>query len=219
MTSIHSKQEEIFLYLHQLTGQSFLLEKLGKPSIPTLFIRVLHLMLTFGNEESARIFTYSVSTALLRMGLVVHEQVSLHEETDRGELEKRQLTILAGDYYSSLFYKALAVKGEVKGMQYLAQTASHIFEISMKHHIDGTYEPLNQEEWTSNYLLTALADFFHVKEVFVWQTILKYFLYLDHQLPNNITRESLVEIIETLEHTEVQVALHTMLQEREEVAR
>src|SRR5688500_2182419 len=103
MTSIHKTQEEIILHLNQLTGHSYLLERCGKPKLPEFFIKILQLMLTSIQEKPQRIITYGVATALLRMGLVVHEQVSLEDEKDVNEFQKKQLSILAGDYYSSLF--------------------------------------------------------------------------------------------------------------------
>jgi heptaprenyl diphosphate synthase len=218
MTSIHSNLEEIFLHLQQTTKQTYLRKKLGEPQFPSLFIQILHLMLTSTKVDQTLIFTYSVSSAFLRMGLTVHEQVSLQEELNREETEKRQLTILAGDYYSSLFYKTLATRGEIEGMRFLSDVASHIFEVSMTHHLKKTYDPIKQEEWTSNHLLTALADFFHVREHFIWCTLLTYFLYKDHQLPAKITRENLDELIQSINHDEVRAALYLMLHEREEVA-
>ncbi len=218
MTSIHNRQQEIFLHLQQTTTQNFLQKKLGNPQFPNLFVQILHLMLTTNRIDQAKIFTFSVATAFLRMGLTVHEQVSLHEDLDREETEKQQLTILAGDYYSSLFYKTLSANGEIKGMRFLANVASHIFEKSTNHHLNNIYDPIAQEEWTGDYLLTALADFFHVRDHFIWCTLLSFFLHIDYQLPTEITHEQLSELIQTINHDEVQAALYTMLREREEVA-
>jgi heptaprenyl diphosphate synthase len=172
-------------------------------------------MLTSVHEKPMRIFAYGVSTALLRMGLVVHEQVTLEEEKDVEVFQKKQLSILAGDYYSSLFYKTLAQHNEIEGMKVLAKTASEICEISMKHHIEGTFDSFAQEDWTGRHLVTALADFFHVHEHITWCSLLSYFLHLDHQRTPMIKRDALLECMESIEHEGVRSALYQMLLEKE----
>jgi heptaprenyl diphosphate synthase len=215
MTSIHTKQEEIILHLYQLTGHHYLLERCGKPRIPELFIKILQLMLTSIHENPMRIFTYGVSTALLRMGLVVHEKVSLEDEKVRDEIQKKQLTILAGDYYSSLFYKTLANSNEIAGMRMLSKTAGEICEASMQHHIDGTFDPFSQELRTGRHLITALADFFHVQQQVEWCSFLSYFLHLDHHRSPEIEREDAVKLMDSIDHLEVRAALYQMLLDRE----
>jgi heptaprenyl diphosphate synthase len=217
MTSIHKTQEEIILHLHQLTSHSYLLERCGKPKIPELFIKILQLMLTSVQEQPQRIITYGVSTALLRMGLVVHEQVSLEDEKDANEFQKKQLSILTGDYYSSLFYKTLAHHNEIEGMQVLSKTASLICETSMQHHINGTFDPFAQEDWTGRQLLTALADFFHVRKQVEWCTLLSYYLHLDHHRTPKIERSAFLECMESIEPDNIQSVLYQMLLDKEEM--
>jgi heptaprenyl diphosphate synthase len=217
MTSIHKTQEEIFLHLNQLTGHSYLLERCGEPKIPELFIRILQLMLTSIQEKPKRIIAYCVSTAMLRMGLVVHEQVTLEDEKDVDEFQKKQLSILAGDYYSSLFYKTLAHHNEIEGMQVLSKTASQICEANMQHHIDGTFESFAQEDWTGRQLLTALADFFHVHRQLEWCSLLSYYLHLDqHQTPK-MERAAFLECIASIEPESIQTVLYQMLLSKEAV--
>ncbi|MCH5586459.1 heptaprenyl diphosphate synthase component 1 [Shimazuella sp. AN120528] len=217
MTSIHKTQEEIILHLNQLTGHSYLLEKCGRPKIPKLFIKILQLMLTSIQEKPQRIISYCVSTALLRMGIVVHEQVSLEDEKDVDVFQKKQLSILAGDYYSSLFYKTLAHHNEIEGMQVLSRTASQICEANMQHHIDGTFDPFKQEDWTGHQLLTALADFFHVHKQVEWCSLLSYYLHLDHHRTPKMGRAAFLKCMESIEPESVQSVLYQMLLDKEAI--
>ncbi|WP_110927609.1 heptaprenyl diphosphate synthase component 1 [Bacillus massiliglaciei] len=55
-----------------------------------------------------------LSTMLVQIALDTHEKVTNSDETaDKAEkLKNRQLTVLAGDYYSGLYYKVLAGAGD-----------------------------------------------------------------------------------------------------------
>jgi heptaprenyl diphosphate synthase len=217
MTSIHKTQEEIILHLHQLTGHSYLLERCGKPKIPELFIKILQLMLASIQERPQRIIAYCVSTALLRMGLVVHEQVTLEDEKEVDEIQKKQLSILAGDYYSSLFYRTLAQHNEIEGMQVLSKTASQICEANMQHHIDGTFDSFAQEDWTGRQLLMALADFFHVHRKVEWCSFLSYYLHLDHRQTPKMERAVFLECIASIEPENIRNVLYQMLLDKEAI--
>lgn len=218
MTSIHNNQTSIMSHLQQLTNHPYLLQHHGTPKIPTLFVTVLQLMMTSNGESSKRIVTYGVSTALLRMGLVVHQQVSLQMEQDEDAFRHKQLSVLTGDYYSSLFYQTLSQHNEIAGMKVLAKTESEICEVTMKHHIAGSFDSFLQEDWSGRYLLTALADFFRVQTQMSWGSILSYLCHLDHQRTPTITRDEVLAEIDAIADDHVRVALRQLLLEKEEVS-
>jgi heptaprenyl diphosphate synthase len=218
MTSIHNNHASIMSHLHQLTNHPYLLQHHGTPKIPTLFITVLQLMMTSIGESSQRIITYGVSTALLRMGLVVHDQVTLQTEQDEVAFRRKQLSVLTGDYYSSLFYQTLSQHNEIAGMKVLAKTASEICEVTMKHHMAGSFDSFLQEDWSGRHLLTALADFFHAQTQVSWSSILSYLCHLDHRRTPTMTRDEMLTEIDAIEDELVRVALYQLLLEKEEMS-
>ncbi len=63
---------------------------------------------------------YSITTMLLQVALDTHEQVT-NTRANNEVLKQRQLTVLAGVYYSGLYYKLLADCNDVHAIRMLAQ--------------------------------------------------------------------------------------------------
>ncbi|MBA4495605.1 heptaprenyl diphosphate synthase component 1 [Paenactinomyces guangxiensis] len=168
MTSIHTEFINIMDHIEKLTCQSYVTKTIGKPPVPVFFVRVLHLMLRSLGVSEKRIHVFCVSTTLLQMGLVTHDRVSLAEQLSPEEMRERQLMVLSGDYYSSLFYHLLSKHQEIEGIHCLAKATSLINEIKMTHRAEQCkgkpldLQALKRIQSISSGLLTALADFFHV---------------------------------------------------------
>ncbi|MDQ0218991.1 heptaprenyl diphosphate synthase component 1 [Peribacillus cavernae] len=107
----------------------YLLKYLEKPSIDEdklLLLMGLFNELEITDEERKK---YILSTMLVQMALDAHENVtntSLQDE-EGGSLKNRQLTVLAGDYYSGLYYQLLS---EVENIPLIRVLASAIKDIN-----------------------------------------------------------------------------------------
>ncbi|WP_224749585.1 heptaprenyl diphosphate synthase component 1 [Polycladospora coralii] len=134
---------------------------IGKPEIPSFFTHMCMMMLQSFQLDRDRIHTYTVATTLLQMSLLTHENVTNQEQQSDTDLKKRQLYVLAGDYYSALFYRLLALKNENAGIKCLSQAVCEVNELKVERQLVD--EEVNQHIIDSK-LLTALADFFHVQE-------------------------------------------------------
>ncbi|MBE4910290.1 heptaprenyl diphosphate synthase component 1 [Bacillus luteolus] len=93
--------------------------------------RLILLYLIFDDLQlpSREVERYTITSMLVQMALDTHETVSNsvpQEKSDR--LTSRQLTVLAGDYYSSLYYYLLADIDDINFIRILAEAIKDINE-------------------------------------------------------------------------------------------
>lgn len=72
-----------------------------------------------------------IPCVLVEVALDVHDTVSLYEQTEEPSLTS-QLSVLAGDYYSGLYYSLLSQSGHVELIDALAKGVKQINEIKME---------------------------------------------------------------------------------------
>lgn len=99
--------------------------------------------------EEEQLKDYVVSVMLVQIGLDTHDLVSIKPvKNDHPLLQERQLTVLAGLYYSSLYYYYLSKNGS---LQLMNETASAIKNINIEkmkyykqqsHSMDGVMHSL-----------------------------------------------------------------------------
>lgn len=189
MTSISTEQNKILTDLEKLVANSDLLLSLGKPPIPLRFVRLLDLLLTACHVSEKRKRIFIQASACLHMALTTHDQVQLQTLDNESSQRIRQLTVLAGDYYSSLFYQQLAMAGEIDGIACLSHATSRTNERKMQRY--GGKEHVSDSPYIrkieSVEILTAIADFFlvehHVDKE--WYTVIVPLLLLDEQVNTN----------------------------------
>ncbi|TCS93400.1 heptaprenyl diphosphate synthase component 1 [Hazenella coriacea] len=169
MTSIHTDrvQFELTDFITQLADEPYLTKIIGKPPVPVFFVRVLEYMLATFEISKERAQIYGTAATLLQMGLDTHEKVSNDSSLSSEALRQRQLYILAGDYYSGLFYHLLAKNNEIEGVHCLGQAIARINEAKMIFYdqksdwIDGLDDhACRLLQNISSGILTALVDFF-----------------------------------------------------------
>lgn len=73
---------------------------------------------------------YMLTIMLIQIALDTHEEVPTETETNRDDIEK-QLSVLAGDYYSGLYYFYLAKLEDIEMINMLANTIKRINEYKM----------------------------------------------------------------------------------------
>ena len=116
----------IHQYIEEQLHHSYLKEYIDQPYIDR--DRIYFLLLPFVSEGRTmnKEAVQWISTAmLLQIALDTHEKVTISE---RDSLKERQLTVLAGVYFSSLYYKILAETDDVDLIAYLAKAIKEINE-------------------------------------------------------------------------------------------
>lgn len=188
MTSVHTEWESIVEVVTKHAENPFLKRCLGRPSVPSFFVQVLYLMLKSHALPISRIRPLCTAVALLQMGLDIHETVSLDKLRTEEEMRTRQLTVLAGDYYSSQFYRLMSERGELEIIACLAQATCRINEAKMRLYALRDDKRIASSVWLPlirrirGELLAALADFFHAENQlgYSWRPLVERLMALDY---------------------------------------
>ncbi|OEH85905.1 hypothetical protein BHU72_03790 [Desulfuribacillus stibiiarsenatis] len=92
---------------------------------------LIHLMLQSSGLPMKQIHTLCIASELVDSGIKTHEKI---EAVHQAEITKRQLTVLAGDFYSSKYYKILADHNLIPAIKILAKAIQEINEAKMSRH-------------------------------------------------------------------------------------
>lgn len=100
-------------------SHSYLREQLEKPSIDEDKLFILLAILSSQKLTDEHIEEYARTVMLIQIALDTHDRVT--NEKDPTDLKYRQLTVLAGDYYSGLYYRTLAYLPNIELIKDLAE--------------------------------------------------------------------------------------------------
>lgn len=109
-----------------------LLQHVEQPELDIPKLELLNLFLTelgWSEEQRQRACT---ATAFAQLGLDFHDKVHTDERLDEQMRRQRQLSILAGDFFSSHFYALLADWGDVQMISIIAQAISEINQAKVR---------------------------------------------------------------------------------------
>lgn len=146
---------------------TFLDQYIHKPTIDLVKLKLIIEIISQSNLSQSRKESYIVGTMLIQIALDIHEQVPNSSEATESTTEKttRQLTVLAGDYYSSLYYLTLSQLEDIELVRTLAIAVKEINELKMKRYfreVDSFDEFIQLEQKIESTLYIHLADFFNL---------------------------------------------------------
>jgi heptaprenyl diphosphate synthase len=117
--------------IYQSITHSFVEQYVDVPAIAENRLALLYLFLLERGMTKERARTFSMSTGLVQLGLDMHERVKNAYDNSLAAERNRQLTVLAGDYYSSRYYQMLAEAGEMEAIQVLSDAIQRVNEAKM----------------------------------------------------------------------------------------
>ncbi|WP_064091023.1 heptaprenyl diphosphate synthase component 1 [Rossellomorea aquimaris] len=152
----------IHQYIDEQLHHSYLKEYIDQPTIDR--DRIFFLLLPFMNEGrtfNKEIVQWISTAMLLQIALDTHEKVTLSQHDS---LKERQLTVLAGVYFSSLYYKILADTDDVDLISTLARAIKEINESKIsiyKEEYKNLDELLFSLKTRESAIVSNFFSFFH----------------------------------------------------------
>lgn len=120
-------------------------EHAALPEFPELRSRVLGAFLKYAMEKAPHPKlqeAIGLSVSLMQHGLDTHELVD-----GRGETKRRQMTVLAGDYFSSRFYQLLSQAGSIQTIGLVSQAVCEVNRLKMNLYVKTKRLLLTAEEY------------------------------------------------------------------------
>ncbi|MGM0711714.1 heptaprenyl diphosphate synthase component 1 [Brevibacillus parabrevis] len=134
--------------IYKRTTHSYVEYYVDVPSMAENRLELLYLFLLEQGMTKERASIFCTATGLVQLGLDMHENVENQYEQSLSAERNRQLTVLAGDYYSSRYYNLLAETGEIEAIQVLSGAIQRVNEAKMKLYIAGRdSRSLSDEEY------------------------------------------------------------------------
>jgi heptaprenyl diphosphate synthase len=115
-----------------------------------------------------KLSNYKNSNSAYKAIMLVDLALTLHEEVPKGNvatersIKTKQLTVLGGDYYSSLYYSELAKVGDFKLIQVIANAIQVINEQKMNVYLDQSEQVedfIYGMQIIHSHLFTAIANY------------------------------------------------------------
>nr|WP_239454502.1 heptaprenyl diphosphate synthase component 1 [Bacillus suaedaesalsae] len=134
----------MFKQINECIHHSYLKKYLHAPKVDEDKLTLLVAMCNELNVEEKVLHTYIITTMLVQIALDTHELVAVGSNSSDKQQKVQQLTVLAGDYFSGLYYKLLADIEDTQMIKLLAESIKLINEHKIRvYRHDLTYpEPL-----------------------------------------------------------------------------
>ncbi|WP_147533790.1 heptaprenyl diphosphate synthase component 1 [Bacillus marasmi] len=172
---IQSRLAEMKELVGQRAFHPFLIKNIQTPFFDEDKILLLLSMFDQLNLPDYEKQTYITATLLIQLALDTHDQVQIDSIED--DLKGQQLTVLAGDYFSGLYYKHLA---SVNNIQLIRELSNSIKEINEQkiflhehNYQNSTKQILDNLRKIEGSLYVKLADFFQISN---WNEFTEVFL-------------------------------------------
>lgn len=139
-----------------------------KPTIDEIKLELLYIIMKQSNLPEPKKERYILSTIFVQMALDTHQTVPIkNNRADSSSNQRnRQLTVLAGDYYSGLFYSLLSETEDFPVIHILATAIKEINEYKMRFYynvIDTIDEAIDLLMKIESLLITRMLN--HVQAI------------------------------------------------------
>jgi heptaprenyl diphosphate synthase len=166
MQNLMVKLADVKEQINEKIKHPYLLKHIEPPKIDEDKLLLLLSLLNKGSVPELTAKKYCLTIMLIQIALDTHELVSNHK-LDSEELKSRQLTVLAGVYYSGLYYKILAGIDDIEMIHSLAKGIKEVNEhkISLYQKSANTFDELmNDVKKIESSLFEKVASYLDDKE-------------------------------------------------------
>lgn len=185
--SIEMEMDEILAEIYKIARNLFVENHVTLPEISTTKLKLLNISLYYTSVPGSVRKIYCVTAGLVQMGLDLHEDITNHKEPTDKSMRNRQLSILAGDYYSSNYYSLLAENNLMDDIKILASAIRDINIAKMKLYTDSyetTFSSIKQFtdliKIKESSLYTQFLDKYYIdKENKLWKSIIEDMIFLN----------------------------------------
>lgn len=132
--------------VYKRINHSYVEQYVDVPSMAENRLALLYLFLLEQGMSKERASIFCTATGLVQLGLDMHEHVRNTYTESPTDVRNRQLTVLAGDYYSACYYQLLAENGEIRAVQVLSGAVQRVNEAKMKLYLAGRDGRLASDE-------------------------------------------------------------------------
>ncbi|WP_158587515.1 heptaprenyl diphosphate synthase component 1 [Neobacillus notoginsengisoli] len=156
-----NKIAEIRALIENKVLHPYLLQYIEKPHIDEDKLLLLVSTMEGLGLTDKEMKNYALTVMLVQIALDIHEHVS-NKQTHSG-LKARQLTVLAGDYYSGLYYKHLAESDDILMIRSLSKGIKEVNEhktFLYQQEFDSIGALLNSLKMVEAALFSKLSDYF-----------------------------------------------------------
>lgn len=177
--SIEETYNHIKKQIEKKVMHPYLLRYITSPTIDQHKLLILTSMLQKIGLTKNQLENYCLTTMLIQIALDTHDTIKAFETKEQKNL---QLTVLAGDYYSGLYYKILADNNEIDLVRILSGGIKEINEqkIELYHKKFHHFEDLmNCVKKIESALISQMINFFQCQS---WNPFIQNFLLLKRLL-------------------------------------
>lgn len=132
MIDLHTSTKQLKTLILEKIDHSFLNKFIKQPEINEQKLHILSLIMDNSSLSPYEKNRYILTTMLVQIALDTHDQVPNNDHNSTSSLTSKQLTVLAGDYYSGLYYLLLAEIEDYEMIHVLASAIKEINEYKMQ---------------------------------------------------------------------------------------
>lgn len=196
------------------------------PAFPNARVHLLYIFLNKGSRISFdQAELYALVTSLIQIGLDTHETIDTEQGNQAENLMRsRQLKVLAGDYYSSIFYQLLSDRGQIEVITLLSKAICDLNMMKMNLYISMQSSVLSSEQYLVQKVQLSMQLFlsftplledsvrglwnFFLHEISLCETIVQELSQTQRTCPLHSTEYMMNSLRESVDH--VQHKLHNL---------
>ncbi|MBP3039176.1 heptaprenyl diphosphate synthase component 1 [Bacillaceae bacterium Marseille-Q3522] len=176
MEDMQTKIASVKKLIQEKTSHPFLRQHIQSPTIDDDKILFLLSVLEQTGISNGKRDHYALTAMLIQIALDTHERIT-NAECNELDRQFRQITVLAGDYYSGLYYKLLAETDDIlmvralsEGVRNVNEYKIHLYQLQCNE-VDSLMKTIKIIETA---IMQKVLDFFNIQDTY--ETVSEFFL-------------------------------------------